>query len=181
MLRVRINWTGLNTGFSVWHFDGPDTQTGANDAAAAAATWCGAVDNFLRVNQAWAIDPEVQQVSVLTGQVEAVYTVTGGSGTGADSGDAVPNAAMILVRWRTGVFLSGRELRGRTFIPGCTETSVDANGNLGSTAIAAINTANATLISGSEFGIYSPTKNAYSDASSGSTWSEFAVLRSRRE
>lgn len=181
MLRVRINWSGLNTGFSVLHFDEPDDQTAAEDAAAAAAVFVGAVDNFLRVDQQWAIDDEVLEVNVLTGQTEGVFTVSGASGAGADTGDAVPNAAMALIRWRTGVFLGGRELRGRTFIPGFTETSVQANGNVSDTAVQALNTAAGTLISTSEVGIYSPTKNAFADATSASTWTEFAILRSRRD
>lgn len=182
MLRVRVNWTGLNQGFSVMHFNPPgELQGDAQDAADAAGAFIGAVDNFLRVDQAWTIDPEVLVIDPTTGQTTGVRTVTVTPGTGADAGNAVPNASMILVRWRTGDFFNGRELRGRTFIPGATATSVQANGNLSDTAVQAINAAAATLISNSAFCIYGPTTGIVSEVDTGSTWTEFATLRSRRD
>lgn len=181
MLRVRINWTGLNQGFSVLHFLDGDDQSSADAVVSATESWVGAVDNFLRVDQAWQVDPEVLVVNPSTGQTTGVFTVATSPGTGADSGNAVPNASMILVRHRTGTYTSGRELRGRTFIPGCTATSVTTTGNVGTTAISAIDTATATLISNTQFAIYGPASGVTATVTSSSTWSEFATLRSRRD
>jgi hypothetical protein len=178
---VRINWTGLNTGFSVLHFlPAVDDQSSADDAAAAATAWLQVLDNFLRVNQSAQVDPEVLEIDESSGTTLGSFAVSESAVTGADSNDAVPNASMILVRWRTGVYVSGREIRGRTFIPGCTEQSVDANGNLSSTAISAIDAGSALMAAGDPLCVYSPTRGSAATVSSASTWSEFAVLRSRR-
>lgn len=181
MLRVRINWTGLNTGFSVLHFlPAADDQASADDAAAAATAWLQVLDNFLRVNQGAQVDPEVLSINVATGTTLGSFAVSEAAITGADSNDAVPNASMGLVRWRTGVYVSGREIRGRTFIPGITEQSVDANGNLSSTAISAIDAGSNLMAAGTDLCVYSPTRGSAAEVTTASTWSEFAVLRSRR-
>jgi hypothetical protein len=181
MLRVRINWSGLNTGFSVMHFlPAVDDQASADDAAAAVTAWLQVLDNFLRVNQTAQVDPEVLEIQVATGTTLGSFTVSESPVTGADSNDAVPNASMALVRWRTGIYVSGREIRGRTFIPGLTEASLDANGNLGTTPISAIDAGSNLLIAGDPLAIYSPTRGSAATVTQASTWSEFAVLRSRR-
>lgn len=180
MLRLRINWTGLNQGYSIWHFTGSDDQTGADDAAAAAAVWLAAVDNFLSVAQGFQVDPEVLVVNPATGQTTGSFGVSSSPGTGADSNNPLPNAAMGLVRWRTGVYNDGRELRGRTFIPGITENSCDANGNLSDTARSAIAAASNDLNDTTDFCVYSPTHHMQATPTNISVWQEFAYLRSRR-
>ena len=182
MLRVRINWTGLNQGFSIFHFlPGTEDETTAQAAADAAGAWCGGVDNGLVPAQLWAIDPEVLQVNVGTGQTEGVFAVTPPDGAGSSPGTAVPNASMVLTRWRTGVFTGGRELRGRTFLPGANIAGSDDDGNINSASLAVFNAAAATLISTSDFAIWGSTTAHAATVVSGTTWSEFAVLRSRRD
>lgn len=182
MLRVRINWTGTTPGFTVWHFlPNTDDQSAATAAASAATTFLETIDGLYRNSVTAQVDPEVLAVDVGTGNVTGVFPVTAAAQQGDSADAAVPNAAMALIRWRTGVFSSGRELRGRTFIPGLTDTSVDATGNVSAATVTAINAAAATLISSSDFAIWSPTNSSAATVTSGTTWTEFAVLRSRRD
>lgn len=181
MLRVRVNWTGLNTGFSVIHFlPAADDQASADDAAAAVTAFLQVCDNFLRVNQSAQVDPEVLSINVASGTTLASFAVSESVVTGADANDAVPNAAMALVRWRTGVYVAGREIRGRTFIPGFTENSVDANGNISSTAQSAIEAGANLMAAGTDLCVYSPTRGSAAQVTNATVWSEFAILRSRR-
>lgn len=128
-----------------------------------------------------------------TGGLEEFTTgIASGLLVGAASGDVVADASQALVRWRTGVVRAGREVRGRTFIPGVGSTYLQG-GNLNNTAIGLLNTAANNLVSGPEaFGVWSRPVEAGNDddvparpgihvpATSGGAWSEFAVLRRRR-
>nr|CRY94864.1 hypothetical protein [uncultured prokaryote] len=181
MLRLRINWTGSIQGFTVWHFLGDDDQTAADAAASAANTFLEAIDGLYRNSVTAAVDPEVFVVNVGTGHVEGTFSVSSFAQAGDSSDAMVPNAAMALIRWRTGVFTSGRELRGRTFIPGLTDTAVDATGNLATAAAGTLQSAADTLVSTSDFAVWGSTTAQAATVTSASVWSEFAVLRSRRD
>jgi hypothetical protein len=89
-----------------------------------------------------------------------------------------------LIRWRTGVFIAGRELRGRTFIPGATE-SRSANGRPDSTYITTAETAAQDLLDNAALGaalvVYSVTHRQVELVQSRSVWGQWAVLRSRRD
>lgn len=178
MIRVRVNWTGLTQGFSVFHFS--DDLANAQTVADATSAWVADTAVVRKTTQLGQVDSEVTQINIATGETEAVATVTSSSSAGNLGGDALPNAAMVLVRWRTGVFNAGRELRGRTFIPGGAVDILDASGNLDPASIALMNTANDDLHQNTDVGIYSPTHSMFATIESSSTWSEFAVLRSRR-
>lgn len=179
MIRLTVNWTGLNEGVSLWHFDG-DT-TAATGAAAAATTFLQALDNHMHTAQLWSLDPEVPEISVTTGQIIGQTTITSTSGAGVGAGTPVPQVAQLLIRWRTGAFLNGREIRGRTFVPGLSSVSQTATGEVTSTVRSQVDAAAATFLSNSEFGIYSPSNAAFAEASTGQCWVEFAAMRSRRD
>lgn len=109
---------------------------------------------------------------------------TARTGTGNLSGTPVPNSANILIRWATGSVVSGRRLRGRSFIPGSSSTANDG-GHLGSAAIAAITTAANTFASaGNNFGVWHrPIQSAggtFVTVNGASVWEEYAVQRRRR-
>ena len=164
------------------HFAPPEDDSASAEAAADAATlYLQGVDNFLSNAQLAHVNNEVLVIDESSGQTTGVFTTSQPNITGADTANALPNACMILQQWRTGVFFDGREIRGRTFIPGCTETSSDAAGNLSTAAAAGINTAASALLSSTQFGIYSPLRGVFTEASLSSVWTEFAILRSRRD
>lgn len=180
MLRLAIDFSGVNEGTSIMHFlPAEDDLTAAQAAADAVDDFIVSFLGYVSNAQLAQVNTEVLVVNETTGQTTGVLPVTSQARTGTDAANALPNATMALFRWRTGLFLQGREVRGRTFWPGLTETSNDAQGNFSG---AADLTADATaFIAASDIAIWSPTRLLASTVTVGTCWDEFAVLRSRRD
>lgn len=106
------------------------------------------------------------------------------SGTGLYSGQPMPDAAQVLLRWTTGQIVNGRRLRGRTYVPGIAmDTTVNGNLNDGTVAIMS-GLANDFVDSTTPPRIWhrptGGTGGVATAATGASCWSEFAVLRRRR-
>lgn len=181
MYRIRTTWTGPQGApyLSTMYFD--ESAGSAAQAAAAVSTFWAAVDNHIDGLWVWRVENEVALVNDANGQVTGLASVVGGTGAGTAAGDPLPRVAQALVRWRTGFFFGGREVRGRTFIPGVVAVSV--SGGVTSTVIAAIDTAAAALIADINcvLEVYSRTNFIAVPAVTGGTWTEFAALKSRRD
>ncbi len=180
MIRVRIDHTGPCQGFNILHFAGDLEGSYAQDTADAVAVFLEAIDVGVRNSQTMRVDPEIAQVNIATGQIEAVETVTTAPVVGEAVDEGVPQAANLLLRWRTGLFSGGREVRGRTFLPGFSILQNTATGEVEQDTINFMNAAGETLLANSDLGIYSPTKSLFAEATSVSCWNEWAVMRSRR-
>lgn len=181
MIRVRLNYVGPAAGFSVFHFDGDLTGTNAQDSADALDTWISTFNDQFATTQSMQVDPEVLEIDISTGQTIGAQTVTTSAVNGAGSSTQVPQLAQFLVRWRTGAFIGGRELRGRTFLAGCSSTSQTTSGEVQAGTIAAIDAASTTLIANSGLGVWSPTRGSFGTLGTASTWNEFASMRGRRQ
>jgi hypothetical protein len=183
MFRVKTVLSGPSgqPGLSTMHFTGASTQATVDAAVAAVGVFWGAVDAYMHTTQNWATEAEVMELS-LAGVPTAVWQGSVQSGSGASAGEIVPFATQGLIRWRTGDFTFGRELRGRTFIPG---TTIDTwtNGTIGTTPESVWNAAAATLIAGTTavLVVWSPTHDFVADVTAASAWREAAVLTSRRD
>lgn len=188
MYRVRTTFTGVQG--SPWlntlYFDeGGGT---AQQAATAAGTFWGAVDTYIFGSVTWTTEPDVTRINAITGILEGVTTTTPVTGTGGGGSDPLPYATQGLIRWRTGVVVGTRELRGKTYVPGMVETGV-TNALVTAAAVTGINTACAALISdaNSKLMIWHRPNPAGSatgvawDAVTGQMASGFAVLRTRRD
>ena len=181
MYRIRTTFSGLQGApyLSTFYFsDGGGT---AQQAATAAGNFWAAVDAKMSVAMTWVQDSEVAEVNVGTGAVEGVSSIVPMNGVGGVAGDALPPATQGLVRWRTGVFVAGREIRGRTFIPGCVES--ESNGLPAGSSTAVWNAAASALIADatSLFVVWSKTHGVEQVVTAGGAWNQFAVLRSRRD
>lgn len=181
MLRVTTVFTGVagSPYFSIMHFGGVG-QTGADAAVAAVGDFWTAIDQYMVTSLSWATEAEVENITP-AGALQGVLVTTPETGSGGDAGQGLPPATQGLIRWRTGVIVSGRELRGRTFIPGLAETASD--GGPQGTFVTDANAAAAALAAESvgELVVWSRTHAAAHPVISGTLWSEFAVLRSRRD
>lgn len=184
MLRIRTVLTGTTGGpfLSTMYFGGADDQTAANNANAAVGAFWGSVDNFLGNSLSWSTAAEVVKMST-SGVVSATFAVTPISGAGGATGVYMAPASQGLVRWRTGSYIGGREVRGRTFIPAVTQANSTSAGGPGTTFVTGVNTAAATLISdpNSELIVWSKRWSSTATALTGSMWGSYAVLRSRRD
>lgn len=179
MLRVRINWTGLNSGFSVLHFG--DAAGNEQIVADATEDWLDLVRAQMATVQNMRVDPEIEEVDPATGQVTGVATATTITKTGTQAGEPVPQVSQALVRWRTGAFINGREVRGRTFLPGLSRGTITIGGELSGVASLAIGNASTAFVAASGIGVWSPARATFQLASTASVWNEFAVMRSRRD
>lgn len=160
-----------------------DTLGGtAGQAVAAVGAFWGAVDAHIANDLSWTTEPEVYQLDETTGQPVSVTQVTSATGTGAKTDELIARAAQGLIRLGTGIFVGGREIRGRIFVPGLTLDSV-LNGALETTVIAAFDAAALALQTdaNSAIVVWSRKNGRMEGVISSSTWSQYAVLRSRRD
>lgn len=179
--RITTVWTGLEGLPGTTTMYGHENGVSAHDQVAAVMNFWGAIEGSLSSAIHFFVNPIVEIVDSTTGEITGLDdTGAGGSGAGANGGDLLPLTTQALVRWRTGVFSSGRELRGRTFIPGWCETEND-DGKPTSGCVSLVQSAADTLVGSMNMAAYSPTHHTWASVNLASMWTEWAVLRSRRD
>jgi hypothetical protein len=123
-------------------------------------------------------------IEVASGQVVNVVSGDGGTTAGTDTGQELPPFTSGLVRMHTGVFASGREVRGRCYVPYPSENANDA-GTPGSGYISGLTAAFVTLQGDNEANgamvVYSRAHARAEYISSFDTWNQWGSLRSRRD
>lgn len=139
------------------------------------------IDNAL----SWTVEGIVANVDTATGQIVSFSSNTSQGGTGGAGGEILPLANQLLIRARTGVYVTGREVRGRINIPAIAELS-SANGvPTGELLTAAQDAVDDHLLGAGGLNgswvVYSPTKNRAEMVTEASVASFFAILRSRRD
>lgn len=184
MLRVTTRWSGPAGGpfYSTFHFDG-NSQAIADDAAGAAVTFWNGMQAALTSQISRQVLPEVLAIDPVTGNALGSYVTAGGDLTaGGATGAPLPWTTQGLIRLRTGLYVAGREIRGRIFVPGLTEDAND-NGRPNSSARSVMDSALSTLIAdaGNQLEVWSPTQGQHAAVTHGNAWTEWAVLRSRRD
>jgi len=154
-----------------------------DDALGAVGDFWAGVKGQMSTSSSIAVSGTADVIDDATGDLVGVETGTAPSTMiGGSSGDPCPPATQALIRWVTSDVVAGRVLRGRTFIPNITEN--DATGGKPSNDLkSAYLSASAALIAdvGSELRIWSRAHGVSALATGSSVWSDFAVLRSRRD
>lgn len=182
MYRVRTVFQGV-TG-SPWVSTAAfDESVGtAQQAVTAVGAFWNAVDSLMEASVTWSTNADVETVTASTGQVTAVTATTPVTGNGTAATTGLPVATQGLVRWRTGVYVGGREIRGRWFIPGLS-TAQNNDGAPTAAAVLTINNAASALIADPDtrLMIWSRKNGQQISVTSGTAWTQFAVLRSRRD
>jgi len=183
MFRVRTSFAGGSggTGLNTFYFDATGPLT-AQDAATAARNFWNTVRANMSNNLTITPDLAVYTLDETDGHPTAVTTVTGAAMSGQATADEEPWATQGLVEWRTGNFLPGREIRGRTFIPGI--CSGDSSGGAPTSGIqSAFASAAAALISdaNSALVVWSRKNGYWATTTTATVWPKWAVLRSRRD
>jgi hypothetical protein len=180
MFRVRTAIAGSSGGpqLSTHYFD---TAVGtAQDAADAVHGLWQDLRTYINSGFTMTVEPLVYTVNEASGLATGITTVSGASSTGSDGSDSMSHFTQGLISWHTGVFLSGRELIGRTFIPApCESQSVNGapSTNYQSNVLAAgVNILSAT----SNLVVYSKVHHTKSPVTNYGTPSEWSVLKSRR-
>lgn len=176
---------------------------GGTSIAQSATNWVGAywatLDDRIVAPLSWTTDAEVPTFSEATGKITKVDAVTPVSGVGGLAAEALPYATQLLTRLITSQFVNGRRVRGRIFIPGLSETDNTA-GLPAATLRTTATTAATGLITQSTgtLAVWSRPYSALDDdgqpipgktprvgsqhaVTSVSTWTQWSVLRSRRD
>jgi len=183
MWRVRTHITGGagGDGLSTMYFDGTGGLTAAN-AAVAVHTFWQTLQNHISNNLALQVDPLVYDINEATGHPVGVTSVSVAAVPGNASTDEAPWSAQGLIEWHTGNFLNGREIQGKTFIPGVT-IGDNVVGAPGSGYVTALTAAGAALVAdvNTSFQVYSRRNSAGIQVTAAAGWNKWAVLRSRRD
>jgi hypothetical protein len=127
------------------------------------------------------LESEFREFDPATGQTTALHAFPGvqiWNEVGSSSSVTHPQQTCILVRWRTGTWVNGKQVTGRSYLP---YPSASSGGNqVSSTAVNDIAGHAATMIAAASFHIYSPTNHAIYQITSASVWSDYAVQRRHR-
>ena len=187
--RYRSVWTGVDGAPYYTNFYADDGGGFEESVEAVAQFWTDLRDHFVG-GTVITVEAAVAQIEIATGEIVGVdsfgsnLTVTGNAGAGP-----LPPANQALVTWSTGEFVSGRQLRGRTFIPALSAAD-NASGNVAGGLLDDLSEAADTLqgigaFPGGGFNgagaIWSRTHGVAALISGHSENTEFAVLRSRRD
>lgn len=180
-IRIQTIQTGFQGGpaYNNWYAGG-QTQADADELA-------------LRVKNLWTAFGGLMKTGVevrTTGVAEVFETITGKTTTnlaveplltGGIAGAAEAAAGTCLVlRWRTGVYVNGREIRGRSYMSGLADIA-DGSGMVAQASLNGANAAAAGYATGSVTSVYSPTNGSTAPISAGSCWNMFGLMRSRRQ
>lgn len=167
--------------YSTFHFD-PLSPGGVAGCLAAVGDFWEDFDAYLGPTMSCQVQNEVAvidmdtntQVDVEVGPTQLPFTFHG-------SGERVPYVLQGLIQWKTGTFINGRQLRGRTFIPGFGIGASEDGKVLGS-VIAAGELAAETLATAEDVSlvVYSPTHAQFALVTDAEMWSDWAELRTRR-
>lgn len=131
----------------------------------------------------WTTDGPLDRVDPVSGdvigQVEALGAVT----TGTNTGQLLPPSNQTLFRWRTGVYVNGREIRGRTNKPLPFLNNSNNRGSLAEGYRSGQEGLATTLLNQllSPLVVWSKKNGRWEAVTSASVWQEFAVLTSRRD
>lgn len=167
---------------SVMYFS--TTPTIASQRTALQAFWT-TIGPSLASTVGWTVATTGRELDAQTGVLTGAWsenTAKAGFGTGGSV--PIPDAAMLLIQWRTGTIVNGRFLRGRTFIPGASTGAV-VGGNVTPAVTTAMVNAGSTL-AGSAADLLVWHRPIAGSGGTGVTvtsvtaWSEYAVLRKRR-
>lgn len=181
-LRVQVVSTGFDGAPSYNSFYGIH-ETDDSDVTAwidSLETFWEAIDSLLGNDVVYNFDGVIERFDVSTGQTITTYTRPAWAGSGTGSSDLGPSGTCLVFQWRTGSYINGRELRGRSYISGIPDLS-GADGLVSSGTISTANAAASAYAAGDLPGIYSPTHADAATFNVGTVWNRFGLMRSRRD
>lgn len=148
--RLKVFYSGnavVGTAVSTLHFTGTGSATA--DATAAQTK----IFNLLEAIKAtfpggslWTVSGQVDTIESTTGDLVSSIAIADVFSGGSASGEALPAANQLHLRFETGVILRGRRLRGHWYIPNVAELA--SNGNLSGAIYASLAAAKAAFMAG---------------------------------
>lgn len=154
----------------------------AQQAADAWRNFLAPSSTVYRTGLAFSTITEVGEVDPTNGNLIGLTTVSVAAMSMIGGTDPLPAATSLLIRWRTGQYIDGREIRGRTNIPGMMESG-STNGVPDAAVISAWQTRGTALaaLSNAKHVVWSKKAGGAAYTTSASPWTQWAILRSRRD
>ena len=146
----------------------------------AVAQFWNDMDLLITSDCTWTVEAQAAVIESTTGLLVDVEQGTAVNGAGGAAGASLPSATQLCINWHTGLFVSGRELRGKTFVPSLS-TTVNSDGVPIASAISTAEAAGTALSQGSDLIVFSRTHFAQEFVTGVAVMNQFAVLRSRRD
>lgn len=127
MIRIRSVTDGLPSApFLTTHYFETSAESVAQEAYAALGDFWEAMSVAVNHNANINIDPVMFIIDPVTGNTTGTFLATIPLGyAGGNTGDALPAGVSPIMQLRTGSYLAGREVRGRTFLPGLTQDQIN--------------------------------------------------------
>lgn len=152
-------------------------------ARVAVYTLWQALATTLRSGMTGTVQADVPLIDPVTGDILNVNTGTDKITTFTNSTAPLPPSNQGLVRLLTGAFVGGRQVRGRTFIPGLTIGASTTAGAVTSAIQTQLNTNFATLVgtANADLVVWSRKNGLWNAVNAATTWGQFGSLRSRRD
>lgn len=177
--QVRIAWSGTlgGPGVSTFYFD----ATGAPPVSAA-KTFFEAIKAYLPTAVVLTYPSSGITIDTATGQAVGAWSGTAPTNTTGTGAGAFSRASGAVVNWKSGAYVNGRELRGKTFLVPLIGGAYSSNGNIDSTVLGVLQTAAtnyAAAINGLR--IWSKATASAATVTSAQVATKVAVLRSRRD
>lgn len=183
LMRVPVIWSGLSglPGISVFHWDG-----GVSSDVSDIANFFDDIKPYFPTGLSWQIPGSGDNIEDSTGALIGEWSVTGGGTVGASGGTGGYAAGTgARVRWNTGAIVSGRRLRGSTFLCPLIGSVYEGNGTISGVALNQLAVASTTLASTGALKIWSRPSPGGTDGTSATVLSglvpdRVTSLRSRR-
>lgn len=125
---------------------------------------------------------EVGLVNAINGDLVGTEPVTLPQLIGTGAGEPLPAATSLLIRWRSGEYVGGREIRGRTNVARLAEAD-STNGVPSSSLLTTWQGRLTTFLAAAnaKHVVWSPKNGTWAATTAGNVWGQWAVLRSRRD
>lgn len=179
-LRMQVVSTGYlgAPGYNTFYSTGSSLAAAEELAGAVSDYFTALQDNFSSTT-AYSFFGEVEAFNPASGQTTGIEVVDTWVRNGTGGTDELPGGTALVVQYRTGIYLNGREVRGRHYLSGLGAIA-DGDGEVVSSALTDIATAGAILIA-AEGGVYSPTNGIVAQIVAVTGWNRFGLIRSRRD
>lgn len=177
--QLRVSWTGMKGGPGVSTFY---SQTDKDVTLAHLHTFFDAIKYALPTSVTIKFPTVGSEIDSATGNVTGTWSSSlQPNVVGTDNGRySAPSGAVI--NWHTGLYVGGRELRGKTFLVPCGSGVFESDGSLNNDWVRDFQLAAAGLCGPDDpIVIWSPLQGATAPAVAGTVPDKSVVLRSRRD
>jgi hypothetical protein len=183
--KVDVLWTGLAGApyFTQFFFGHEPSQASAT--ATALRTCLFGFNARCMTPMIAAISPEQTVIDTATGKPTATEIATAVTDVAfSGTGTPLPTVDQVVMRLKTSQFNLGRRLQGRIFVPGL-NTAANSGGRLDSVYKSSFDASFGGLIANTatsgKWAIWSRKYKGWASIDSATAWSEFGVMRSRRQ